>query len=109
MLNIKKTSFATVLDCNGELKAKECVVETFLKDDKDVGGSCPSPTHKYGDNCCCEGGCCWDKCPKNKASQICLQGVPNSQWIFNTEKLWYQAVRNFNDKGLCQLSIGFNH
>ena len=99
--------FWLVSDCGGKIKPKECVVETFLVGQKDVDGNCPSPTHKYRDHCCCEGGCCWNQCPKDKANQSCLQGVPSSQWVFNTEKLWYQAVRNFDDKGLSYLIIDF--
>ena len=90
----------SVLDCNDKIKPKECVVEKFLVGPKDFGGSCPSPAHKYGHSCCCEAACCWGNCRKDNPPQSCLDGVPNSQWVYNTEKLRYQVVRNFEDKGL---------
>ena len=76
------------------------MVEKFLVGPKDFGGSCPSPAHKYGHSCCCEAACCWGNCRKDNPPQSCLDGVPNSQWVYNTEKLRYQAVRNFIDKGM---------
>ena len=85
----------SVLDCNDKIKPKECVVETFLVGQKDVDGNCPSPTHKYGDHCCCENGCCWGNCRKDNPPQSCLTGVPGSKWIKDNEKGYYVAVRNW--------------
>ena len=80
------------------------LVETFIDSPNDVGGTCPSPSHKYNNHCCCESGCCWEGCKKDKPPQSCLNGVPNSQWVVNTtwfdgNKRLYQAVRNFKNKG----------
>ena len=73
--------------------------ETFLVGPMDFDGFCPEPSHKYGKSCCCAAGCCWSNCRKSNPPQSCLDGVPNSQWVYNTEKLRYKAVMNFDDKG----------
>ena len=83
------------LDCSGELKPKGCIVETFLDGPKEVGGSCPKPTHKYNTHCCCENGCCWEGCNKKTPPKSCLDGVPNSQWVKNPKKDNFIAVRNW--------------
>ena len=94
--NVNPYDSNSVSDCNGSIKPKSCIVEIFLIGPKDAGGSCPSPTHKYKNNCCCSHGCCWSACGhKSQATQSCLNGVPNSQWVFNNDKKTYQAVRNF--------------
>ena len=82
------------------LKPKSCIVEAFLVGRNDVGGTCPSPSNKYNNHCCCSNGCCWEGCPKEKPPQNCLDGVPNSQWVFNKDKVIYQAVRNFKVQGM---------
>jgi len=45
---------------------------------------CPSGTHAYGGTCCCEDGCCWDKCgsvdPNNHGD--CLKGT-GAIWVRN--------------------------
>ena len=87
------------LDCSGTLKPKGCVQEAFLFGPKDVGGRCPSGSHKYRKNCCCASGCCWGKCTKEKPPTNCLERVPNSQWVFNSDKVFYQAVRNLKKQG----------
>ena len=97
--------YNSVSDCNGKIKPKVCKVETFLDEPKNIGGSCPSPSHKFRNHCCCESACCWNGCKKKTPPQNCLVGVPNSQWVVNTkwfngDKLLYQAVRNFNFKGI---------
>ena len=91
--------FDSGTDCSGKIKPKECLVETFLDGPKDFGGSCPSPSHKYRNHCCCESGCCWNGCKKDKPPQSCLDGVPNSQWVFNKDILYFQAVRNLKVQG----------
>ena len=73
--------------------------ETFLVGPMDFDGFCPEPSHKYGKSCCCAAGCCWSNCRTADPPLSCLDGVPNSQWVFNRDKLWYQAVRNFNHQG----------
>ena len=80
--------------CNGKIKPKSCLVETYLDGPKDVGFSCPSPTYPYNDHCCCENGCCWKDCKKKTPPQSCLNGVPNSQWVKNPKKDNWIAVRN---------------
>ena len=90
----------SVVDCTEKVKPKECVVETLLVGPQDVDGSCPSPTHKYRNNCCCQHGCCWGNCRKRNPPQNCLDGVPNSRWIKDNEKGYYIAVRNWNDSDL---------
>ena len=87
--------YDSALDCSGALKPKGCIVETFLDGPKNVGGSCPSPTHKYRNHCCCESGCCWEGCNKKTPPQSCLNGVPNSQWVKNPKKDNFIAVRNW--------------
>ena len=100
--------FNSVSDCNEKIKPKVCLVETFLDGPKEVGGTCPSTSHKYRNHCCCESGCCWEGCKKKTPPRTCLNGVQNSQWVVNTtwfngDKLFYQAVRNFKDKGIYYL------
>ena len=73
--------------------------ETFLVGPTDFDGFCPEPSHEYGKSCCCFSGCCWSNCRTANPPLSCLDGVPNSQWVFNRDKLWYQAVRNFNHQG----------
>ena len=80
--------------------------ETFLVGPMDFDGFCPEPSHKYGKSCCCATGCCWSNCRKGNPPLSCLDGVPNSQWVFNRDKLWYQAVRNFNHQG-CNVNNTF--
>ena len=87
------------MNCSGTLKSKRCVQEAFLVGPKDVGGRCPSGSHKYRKHCCCVSGCCWGKCTKEKPPPNCLEGVPNSQWVFNSDKVFYQAVRNLKNQG----------
>ena len=90
----------SIFDCNDKIKPMECVVQTFLVGQKDVGGNCPSPTHKYNDQCCCENGCCWGNCRKDNPPQSCLDGVPDSRWIKDNEKGYYVAVRNWKGSDL---------
>ena len=92
--------FNSVSDCDGKLIPKSCIVEHFLIGPKDVGGSCPSPSRptKYNKQCCCSRSCCWSHCRDIKPPQKCLNGVPNSQWVFNNDTRVYQAVRNFKGK-----------
>ena len=91
--------FNLVSECNGKLIPKSCIVEHFLIGPKDVGGSCPSPSYVYKfDQCCCSDNCCWSDCRKNKPPKKCINGVPNSQWVFNSDKMVYEAVRNFKGK-----------
>ena len=73
--------------------------ETFLVGPTDFDGFCPEPSYEYGKSCCCFSGCCWSNCRTANPPLSCLDGVPNSQWVFNRDKLWYQAVRNFNHQG----------
>lgn len=85
-------------DCHGKIKPKSCLVETYLDGPKDVGGSCPSPTHLFKnteDHCCCENGCCWSDCNKKTPPKSCLNGVPNSRWVKNPKKDGFIAVRNW--------------
>ena len=65
---------------------------------------CRSPSTLYQESgvkyCCCKVGCCWAKCPLGpKPPEDCLKGVENSQWVFNTDKIYWQAVKNFESKG----------
>ena len=69
-------------------------------------GECPSPTYPYREHCCCAAGCCWSRCNSligtglgPKPPEDCLKGVENSQWVFNTDKIYWQAVKNFESKG----------
>ena len=100
MRKISHIYYVSGLDCSGTLKPKSCVVEAFLVGHNDVGGTCPSPSHKYNNHCCCASGCCWEGCPKDPPPENCLDGVPNSQWVFNKDKVTYQAVRNFKVQGM---------
>ena len=63
--------------------------ETPMKGPSDVGGQCPSPTYKYTeggvDNCCCDNGCCWSKCGFSTPPVDCIQGIPDSLWIYSQE------------------------
>ena len=60
--------------------------------------TCPSTSFGYGDVCCCGAGCCWDKCVWPNAPEDCLKGVPNSQWAFNTDKIYWRAVKNLHSQ-----------
>ena len=55
----------------------------------DVGGQCPSPTYKYTEagveNCCCDNGCCWSDCGFSTPPVDCIQGIPDSVWIYSQE------------------------
>ena len=97
-------NFNSVSDCDGKLIPKSCIVEHFLIGPKDVGGSCPSPSLpiKYNNiiQCYCSRSCFWSNCRDIKPPQKCLNGVPNSQWVFNIDKRVYQAVRNFKGKNI---------
>ena len=59
----------------------------------DVGGTCPSPTDLWKNQCCCEADCCWDQCELSSPPTNCLQEVPNSKWIFNKNLGYHQAFK----------------
>ena len=56
---------------------------------------CPSPSTPYNEHCCCGSGCCWDRCVWPNPPEDCIKGVQNSQWAFNTDKIYWRAVKNF--------------
>ena len=70
----------------------------LLSGPSDTGGVCPSPTYQYSeggeDFCCCESNCCWSRCTKSSPPVNCIQGIPNSQWIFNNQLGYFQAVNS---------------
>ena len=51
---------------------------------KKPASGCPTGTHPYSGTCCCEDGCCWDKCtaadPNNHGD--CLKGT-GAKWVRN--------------------------
>ena len=57
------------------------------------GSSCPTDGGLYGNTCCCGAACCWDNCRWSSPPTNCLQGVPNSKWIWNSNRDWYQAFQ----------------
>ena len=59
-----------------------------------MGGICPSPTDFWNNQCCCGAACCWDQCDWSLPPTDCLQGVPNSKWIFNSNLGYYQAFQS---------------
>ena len=69
----------------------------LLSGPSDAGGVCPAPAYKYGeageDFCCCESGCCWNKCTFSSPPVNCLQGIPNTQWNFNGQLGYFQAFK----------------
>ena len=70
---------------------------TPINGPSDVGGQCPAPTYTYAQGekefCCCADGCCWTRCLMSTPPSDCLQGIPNSQWIYSEELGYYQAFR----------------
>ena len=67
-------------------------VKTELFGPKDFNGNCPAPSYKYAKSCCCQNGCCWDKCRvTSKPPKDCIKEVPNSQWIYEEELGFYRA------------------
>ena len=80
--------------------------------------SCPNPSFLYKEDgkwwisfCCCgeEAGCCWGKCTWPKPPEDCLKGVKNSQWVFNTDKIYWQAVKNYKSQGFKFLIFLFHY
>ena len=71
---------------------------------KDVGfgGLCPSPSYKWKNNCCCGNGCCWKKCTWDNPPDSCLDGLYKGQWLFDTDKGYYTAVKYW--QGSCKNS-----
>merc|ERR1712012_500112 len=71
--------------------------KSLLLGQEDVGGTCPSNTSPYHmgdgiDGCCCGNACCWSECRWDDPPEDCLSSVPNSEWAWNEELGYYQAV-----------------
>ena len=64
------------------------------------GGQCPSPTYKSNGNCCCGNGCCWNRCTLDNPPDNCLEGVIKGQWMFDTNKGYFIAVKYWNGSGM---------
>ena len=60
----------------------------------DVGGICPASTYMWRGQCCCGASCCWDQCDWSTPPATCIQEVPDSRWIFNTNLVYYQAFKS---------------
>ena len=60
--------------------------------------TCPFPSYAFGDGCCCGAGCCWSKCVWPNAPEECLNEVHDSQWAFNTDKIYWRAVKNLHSQ-----------
>jgi len=69
---------------------------------KDVFGDCGNANNfvftKYGqDFCCCENGCCFDRCVKEKPPKECLRGT-NAEWKYNFILGYFQAVKKVSSE-----------
>ena len=54
-----------------------------------IVGDCPHPSYQLTWQgtvyCCCDSGCCWDDCSWSTPPADCIEGIPNSQWIYNKQ------------------------
>ena len=48
-------------------------------------------SHEFNYKCCCDSGCCWDKCSLSEPPKECLDEIAMAQWIFNESLGYYQA------------------
>ena len=88
----------------------ECLDKALsIKGPSDVGsfGQCPSPAYKSNRNCCCGNGCCWNKCTWDNPPDDCLDGVIKGQWMFDTKKGYFTAVKYWSGSGMNYLVISF--
>ena len=99
-----------ILGCNGNIVSTECLDKALsIKGPSDVGsfGQCPSPAYKSNRNCCCGNGCCWNKCTWDNPPDDCLDGVIKGQWMFDTKKGYFTAVKYWSGSGMNYLVISF--
>ena len=73
----------------------------------DVGfnGLCPSPSYKSNKQCCCGNDCCWNKCTLENPPDNCLDGLYRGQWMFDSDKGYYIAVKYW--EGLSMNTLEF--
>ena len=98
------------LGCNGNIVSTECLDKALsIKGPSDVGsvGQCPSPAYKSNTNCCCGNGCCWNKCTWDNPPDDCLEGVIKGQWMFDTNKGYFTAVKYWSGSGMNYFVISF--
>ena len=57
------------------------------------GGLCPSPSYKSNNQCCCRNDCCWNRCTLENPPNDCLDGLYKGQWMFDSDKGYYIAVK----------------
>ena len=48
-------------------------------------------SHEFNNKCCCDSGCCWNKCSLSEPPKECLDEIAMAQWIFNASLGYYQA------------------
>ena len=92
-----------ITGCNGNIVPLECLDKNLsITGPKDVGfwGQCPSATYKSNGNCCCGNGCCWNRCTLDNPPDNCLEGVIKGQWMFDTNKGYFIAVKYWNGSGM---------
>ena len=75
--------------------------QAFAEKANDVGfaGKCPFPSSKKDSTCCCGDDCCWDKCTLENPPDDCLVGMYNGEWLYDSKKGYYRAVKNFEGSG----------
>ena len=70
-------------------------VENFISGPSDAGGICPQKSYKFTkynkEICCCEHGCCWDRCLLKVPPNDCLKEDNSAVWEFNKKLKYYQA------------------
>ena len=49
-------------------------------------------SYEFNNKCCCDSGCCWNKCALSKPPKECLEEIAMGQWIFNESLGYYQAL-----------------
>ena len=95
--------YINITGCNGNIVPLECLDKNLsITGPKDVGfwGQCPSATYKSNGNCCCGNGCCWNRCTLDNPPDNCLEGVIKGQWMFDTNKGYFIAVKYWNGSGM---------
>ena len=48
-------------------------------------------SHEFNTKCCCDSGCCWNKCSLSEPPKECLDEIAMAHWIFNASVGYYQA------------------
>ena len=75
-------------------------VSNVINGPQDNFGTCPRNSYVFSkfdtEYCCCENGCCWDKCTSDPPPKSCLDGIPNTVWEYNNVLGYYQAVKGFS-------------